>query len=120
MRLFTSLMGVKQKARARPQEPVPFKEILPLKLKPGVSGKGNKMSNLSCLYEMSILFACLSNSEFQQQPCGKEITSFQKCYSTYTSDKKQKSERDMKGILTPGERNLSAKQLNMLLKRYPS
>ncbi|KAH1007063.1 hypothetical protein HUJ04_004342 [Dendroctonus ponderosae] len=105
MRLFTSLMGVKQKARARPQEPVPFKEILPLKLKPGVSGKGNKMSNLSCLYEMSILFACLSNSEFQQQPCGKEITSFQKCYSTYTSDKKQKSERDMKGILTPGLTN---------------
>lgn len=105
-------------ARGNPREPVPFQEILPLQLKDKVSGKGNKVQNVCCIHEMSIMFACFKTNEFDQSLCSKEIDSFQKCYSTHMEKSKVKQEKEAKGILTPGEKSLSAKQLNLLLSRY--
>lgn len=101
-------------------EPVPFQQILPLQLKPGVSGKGDKVSEVCCLQEMSVMFACFKSNEFNQQACSKEIQSFQKCYLNNLESKKTKKERELKGVLTPGEKRLSHKQLNLLLSKFPN
>ncbi|XP_066245990.1 small ribosomal subunit protein mS37 [Euwallacea similis] len=120
MRLFPPLSVKRYHARPKPKEPVALKAIIPISLKERVSGKGGKVSDVCCLYEMSVLFSCLTNNDYQQTPCSKEIQSFQKCYKVYTTEKAQKFDRELKGLLTPGEKNLTSMQLNTLLKRYPS
>ncbi|KAG5892150.1 hypothetical protein JTB14_026388 [Gonioctena quinquepunctata] len=116
MRIFNSLYI----ARGNPKEPVPFKAILPLKLKSTVSGKGNKTSEVCCVYEMSIMFSCFKENEFNQSACSKEIETFQKCYTNHLDTKKTKYERETKGVLTPGEKSLTHKQINLLLKKFPN
>lgn len=99
---------------------VPFQEILPLKLKNQVSGKGEKSSDVACLHELSILFACLKENEFNQTICNKEINNVQTCYKNFLDHKRIKKEQDKKGIITTGQRNLSHKQLNRFLKKFPT
>lgn len=103
-----------------PTEPVPFQEILPLKLKSRVSGKGDNTSNVSCVYEMSVMFACFKENEFNQSLCSKEIDTFKKCYNTHITNTKNRKEKETKGVLTPGDKQLSHKQLNKILKMFPS
>lgn len=107
-------------ARFNQQEPVPFQEILPLKLKQRVSGKGDKTSEVVCIHEMSVLFACLKTNDFNQAMCSKEISGFQKCYNTALHNKQIKKEQQLKGILTPGQKNLTHSQVNKLLRQYPN
>lgn len=107
-------------ARGNPKEPVPFQEILPLKLKNRVSGKGDNLSEVCCLHEMSVLFACFKTHDFAQSPCSKEMESFQKCYLAHLEKVRIRKEREAKGILTPGERKMSHKQVNLLLKNFPT
>lgn len=107
-------------ARGNPKEPVPFQEILPLKLKGSVSGKGDKTLDVCCIQEMSILFACLKQNEFNEKLCSKEIQSFQNCYTDYMQKKSVKKQKEAKGLLTPGEKKLSHKQVNKLLKSFPN
>lgn len=107
-------------ARVPAKEPVPFQERLPLRLKDKVSGKGDNLSEVCCLYEMSLLFACFKRNEFNQALCSKEIESFQKCYRETTARKLERKEKEAKGILTPGEKKMSAKQINQLLRKFPN
>lgn len=117
MRILAALAAIRGQ---QPKEPVPFQEILPLKLKPTVSGKGDKSSDVCCIYEMSVLFACFKDNDFNQTPCAKEIEAFQKCYKNHVETTKSKKEKEAKGILIPGEKRLSHKQLNTLLRKFPN
>ncbi|KAJ9583387.1 hypothetical protein L9F63_022253, partial [Diploptera punctata] len=67
-------------ARTPQKEPVPVQRSLPMKLKPTVSGKGNRTSDVSCLQEMAIMLACFKTNDFNQNLCSKEIDKFQNCY----------------------------------------
>ncbi|CAG9857390.1 unnamed protein product [Phyllotreta striolata] len=116
MRIFPALLV----ARPKPVEPVPPKQMLPLQLRNNVSGKGGKTSDVCCIHEMSIMFACFKENEFNQQLCSKEIERFQKCYKDFTHDKLRKEEKEAKGILIPGEKKMSHKQINSLLRKYPN
>ncbi|KAJ8934128.1 hypothetical protein NQ314_013587 [Rhamnusium bicolor] len=107
-------------ARGNPKEPVPFQEILPLKLKPRVSGKGDKTSEVCCIYEMSVMLSCFKDNEFNQSLCSKEIEAFKKCYTNNLETKKAKKEKEAKCMLTPGEKSLSHKQINLLLRKFPN
>ncbi|XP_018561759.1 coiled-coil-helix-coiled-coil-helix domain-containing protein 1 [Anoplophora glabripennis] len=107
-------------ARGNPKEPVPFQEILPLKLKPVVSGKGDKSSDVCCVHEMSIMLSCFKENEFNQSLCSKEIEMFKTCYKNHMDTKRLKKAKEAKGILTPGEKSLSHKQINVLLKQFPN
>lgn len=113
---FTALLAWRKAS----SEPVPFQERLPLKLKPTVSGKGDKVSEVCCIQEMSVMLACFKTYEFNQALCSKEIDSFKNCYAKHMNTKQVKKEQAEKGILTPGEKKLSYKQVNILLKRYPN
>lgn len=113
--------GIFPKGRIpQPPEQVPFQEILPLKLKSRISGKGEKTSDVACLHELSVLFACLKENEFNQALCSKEIGSVQTCYKNFLDHKRIKREEEQKGIIATGQKNLSTKQVNKLLKKYPA
>lgn len=99
---------------------IPFKAILPLKLRNHVSSKGENTSNVACIQEMSVLFACLKRNDFKETRCAQEISTFQKCYNDHTEQKKEKEEKERRGVLIPGEKKLSHKQANELLKKFPS
>uniref|UniRef100_A0A2A4K3R7 CHCH domain-containing protein n=1 Tax=Heliothis virescens TaxID=7102 RepID=A0A2A4K3R7_HELVI len=121
MRLnYVLFAGPTQKCARRPQrEPVPFQMLLPLELKKSVSGKGDRLKEAACMQEMAVMFACFKKSEFDQVQCLKEVAAFQGCYKEYSERMKVQREQGKKGILVPGEKKLTHRQLNQLLKSFP-
>nr|XP_045607483.1 coiled-coil-helix-coiled-coil-helix domain-containing protein 1-like [Procambarus clarkii] len=120
---FTSLYyinNVRPKNGRRPaRRPFAFTDVLPMFLRDHVSGKNDRQQNVACLQEMSILFACMKKNEFTQAFCSKEIESFQSCHKEFMHSQRMKNAQERQGLLVPGEKNLSHKQLNVLLKKYP-
>lgn len=121
MRLNTILFSAPSRTnKRRPQrEPVPFQMLLPLELRKFVSGKGDKLKEAACMQEMAVMFACFKKSDFEQQECLKEVTAFQTCYNDYNQRMKVQRDQGRKGILVPGEKTLTHRQLNQLLKQFP-
>ncbi|XP_014251806.1 coiled-coil-helix-coiled-coil-helix domain-containing protein 1 [Cimex lectularius] len=101
------------------EDRVPLQILMPLKLKQSVSGKSASDSGVACIQEMSVMFACLKSNNFSESRCPKEIASFQKCCTENAQAKKHRKEMERKGILNPGEKNLSHKQVGQLLKKFP-
>ncbi|XP_063239298.1 small ribosomal subunit protein mS37 [Bacillus rossius redtenbacheri] len=106
-------------ARKPQKEPVPFQELLPVRLKNWVSGRSEKDAGVSCLQELSVMFACLKRNEFEQALCSKEIGLFQNCYKQHLDNKFVKKQQEKKGVVITGSKNLGSKQINQLLKRFP-
>ncbi|XP_055374534.1 coiled-coil-helix-coiled-coil-helix domain-containing protein 1 [Condylostylus longicornis] len=98
---------------------VPFQEILPLRLKNRVSGKADSISEVECLQEMAILFACMKDNEFAEKYCQKEISNFQKCFKFHMDKNFQAKQQENLGIIVPG-RNLNYRQLNKYMRGYPN
>ncbi|KAJ0174012.1 hypothetical protein K1T71_010158 [Dendrolimus kikuchii] len=119
MRLPATLYAPRRNnARAPQTEPVPFQMLLPLELKKTVSGKGDKLKEAACMQELAVMFACFKKSDFNQEECMKEVTTFQNCYNDYKTRWESQREKGKKGILVPGEKNLTHRQTNQLLKRF--
>ncbi|GAB0092060.1 uncharacterized protein DMENIID0001_070180 [Sergentomyia squamirostris] len=108
-----------QKTPPQNEKTVPFKEILPMKLKNQVSGKGGATNDVACLHEMSVLFACLKGADFVESACSKEITSLKKCYKGFLDTKSQRKVDDKSGSVVIGQK-LNPKQLNKYLRLYPN
>ena len=68
---------------------------------------------------MSLVIACLSKNDYENKFCQKEVTSFNDCYKKYLVDKQESKRAQEKGILVPGEKNFSRKQIARLLKMRP-
>lgn len=85
-----------------------------------MSGKGDNRTDVSCLYEMSVMFACFKLNDFNQTLCSKEIENFQTCYKEATKRKADRKEKEAKGILTPGDKKMSSRQINQLLRAFPN
>lgn len=113
--------AVLQRNARRPQkeDQVPFQELLPLKLRNHVSGKSNRMNDVSCLQEMAQMFACMKTNEFAENLCNKEISSFQKCYKVHIDKAYEAKKIENQGVVQPGK-DLNYKQLNKYLRNYPS
>lgn len=122
MRLHPLLYGAARSDTARrPQrEPVPFQMLLPLELKNSVSGKSDKTKEAACIQELAVLFSCFKNKDFDQAQCLKEINAFQNCYKGYREKSATLREQERKGILVPGEKKLTHRQVNQLLRRFPN
>ncbi|XP_024940515.1 uncharacterized protein LOC107267376 [Cephus cinctus] len=99
---------------------VPFQPILPMALRNKVSGKYDKQTEGGCLYEISLLFACMQKNAFDESLCSHEINNLNVCYSDYLSKRRTRKADQEKGIITPGEKNLTHLQLNKFLKRFPN
>ncbi|EDW60052.1 uncharacterized protein LOC115762096 [Drosophila novamexicana] len=118
MRIPGALYAARGRAPQNEKE-VPFQEILPLRLKNTVSGKADSGSDVACLQEMGVLFACLKDNEFVEKYCNKEINQFQKCYKFYMDRKFEAKKTVNQGIVQPGN-NLNYKQLNKYMRRFPN
>ncbi|XP_059618793.1 small ribosomal subunit protein mS37 [Phlebotomus argentipes] len=97
---------------------VPFKEMMPMRLRDSVSGKGGQDSNVACLHEMSVVFACLKGADFNESACAREIGSLKKCYKVFLETKAKNKAEDKAGTVVTG-RNLNYKQLNKYLRLFP-
>ncbi|XP_059059668.1 uncharacterized protein LOC131852933 [Achroia grisella] len=106
-------------ARRPQREPVPFQMLLPLALKKTVSGKGDKLKESACMQELAVMFACFKKHDFDQQQCLKEVSEFQSCYSDYNKKMTIHRRQGRQGILVPGEKNLTHRQVNQMLKAFP-
>lgn len=102
------------------EEFVDFKAMLPLQLKNSVSGKSEKDKQNPCIQEMMSLFACLKKNDYDQTPCNQEIDILNSCHKSYKITSKHEKDQLRMGILSPGAKNLNHRQLNMLLKKYPT
>lgn len=71
MRLFFALL---RKTARQPQDVnnVPFKAVLPMKLRNRVSGKSDRQKAAPCIHELTMLFAKLKEHEFNDELCAKE------------------------------------------------
>lgn len=97
-----------------------FEELLPLKLKNNVSGKGDRSKERACTHEMSIMFACFKKNEFDQSRCSNEINKFQVCANNHYAEKFKRKQDMREGNISVGKDNLSPREINYLLKKYPS
>jgi len=116
MRLFFALM----KART-PQNvnTVPFKAVLPLKIRNHVSGKSDRQKLAPCIQELTVLFAKLKEHEFNDELCAKEVAILREANREYLTTRRVTKQTRNEGILTPGK-DLHYKQLNQYLKWYPN
>ncbi|KZS18908.1 Coiled-coil-helix-coiled-coil-helix domain-containing protein 1 [Daphnia magna] len=112
-------VGVNKANGRRPcREPVPFQEILPLKLKDSVSGKGDRTSEVACLQDMAVMLACFKKHDFNQALCSKEIGAFQTCYTNFMIDHTKR--KNMESTMAGTKSKLPYRTLNKILKKYPS
>ncbi|KAJ8941720.1 hypothetical protein NQ318_023316 [Aromia moschata] len=97
MRILSVLLA----ARGNPKEPVPFSGDPPVETETRRVGQGQQDFGTVTL-------------------CSKEVEAFKKCYTGHLESKRTRKEKEAKGILAPGEKSMSHKQLNMLLKKFPN
>ncbi|XP_063995279.1 uncharacterized protein LOC135172815 [Diachasmimorpha longicaudata] len=115
----SSIIFMKWARSPQNENKVPFKAMLPLKLRNHVTGKGSKSQEQGCLQEATLVLSCLVENNYENQKCTKETENFQNCYKTYLKNKKFSKEQALKGILTPGSTNLKFGQVNHLLRKFP-
>lgn len=115
-----AMLGWQSKKARLPQneKKVPFDQMLPLALRDRVSGKGGRTSNVACIQEMTVLFACLKNNEFNEVPCAKEISNFNGCYKTYLDVNFEHKQERRKGGVSIGK-DLHSRELNVYMKKFP-
>ncbi|XP_063701536.1 small ribosomal subunit protein mS37 [Culicoides brevitarsis] len=115
-----ALLGWQSKRARLPQNVnrVPFAEVLPLKLRDRVSGKGSRVSDVACVQEMTTMFACLKANEFNEAACTKEIDALSGCYTAFLEKKSKSKEDSRKGGIRTGK-NLDPRELNRYLKKFP-
>jgi hypothetical protein len=83
-----------------------------------VSGKVDSQKTVPCLHEMSVLFAALKNTEFNENLCSKEIEAVKKAHiEAMNRDREEKLKNS--GQLSTTGKVLNSKQLNKYLRKFP-
>ncbi|KAM9068813.1 coiled-coil-helix-coiled-coil-helix domain-containing protein 1 [Sarcophilus harrisii] len=88
----------------------------PLMLANQVGARRRDLGEATCILEMSLMMACWKQNEFSDTICAKEIKDFFDCASKAEAERKQKAKQDLLGP----SGNLSPKQTNKLLGRFPN
>lgn len=120
MRLSNTLCFRDMRRYTKNPQKVIFEELLPLKLKDKVSGKGDRSKERMCVHEMSIMFACFKKNEFDQSRCSTEIDKFQACATKHYADKFKRKKDIREGNISMGKDNLTPREVNYLLKKFPN
>lgn len=98
---------------------VPFKALLPMRIRNKVSGKSDRTAEVPCLQELSVLFASMKNHEFNDSFYRKEIDNVQKSHVAHLDKRFADRQTFNKGIVSTG-RDLTFRQLNKYLKGFPN
>lgn len=72
-----------------------------------------------CLLELTVVISCLQKNEYENKLCQKEVDKFNLCYKDFLRDSFYAKRAQEKGILLPGEKNLTHKQIRKLFKLRP-
>ncbi|CAL1674790.1 unnamed protein product [Lasius platythorax] len=99
---------------------VPFKAILPLKLRDRVSSKNQKATDRGCLYELSLLLTCLEENEFEDKRCVPQFKVLDQCYKTHLKNVERAQIEQEQIVPVPNSKNHTHKQITYLLRRYPT
>lgn len=83
-----------------------------------VSGKVDKIDQVPCLHELSILFASMKDNEFDEKSCKKQIDALKKAHEIAENQKREDKLRNSGAVVSTG-RKLTSIQLNKYLKRFP-
>lgn len=73
-----------------------------------------------CLFEISLLFKCWKDNEFNQKNCQAIVTKLQECYAKYLKNTAAAKELQKIDIPAPGATSFTNKQINYLLRTYPT
>ncbi|KRZ27850.1 Coiled-coil-helix-coiled-coil-helix domain-containing protein 1 [Trichinella pseudospiralis] len=96
-----------------------FREILPLALKNCVSSKSDRVQPKICVYEMTMLLACLKKNEFDNSECSEEMKAFNECFEKEKAAAIELKNSLKEGLLIPGSHKLSFSQVNQLMQQWP-
>lgn len=68
---------------------------------------------------MTLLIGCLQEHEYENKLCQKEVNQFQTCYKKFMVDSFNSKKAQQKGLLVPGDNNLTHKQVKKLFAKRP-
>ncbi|XP_017888520.1 uncharacterized protein LOC108629991 [Ceratina calcarata] len=120
MRLHAILTAKGPKRRAQNPNTIPIRQMLPLRLKDKVVESGRNSMEGKCLFEMSLLFKCWEDNDFNDTMCGQYMKNLQQCYQNYMTTTAVRKEQQKIDIPTPNAKNLSTRQISYLLRKYPT
>lgn len=106
--------------RGQNPDTVPLRQMIPLSLKNKVSGAGRKSLEDKCLFEMSLLFRCWEDSNFNDKICSQYMKKLQDCYLNYLKKSSIRKDQHKVDVPTPNSQNMSPKQITYLLRMYPT
>ncbi|XP_070518695.1 small ribosomal subunit protein mS37 isoform X2 [Cardiocondyla obscurior] len=115
---FTSII-IRNGRRTQNENKVPFKSILPLKLKDHVTSGNQRLTEKGCLQEMTLLLNCLEKNEFEDMRCVSEVNVLNNCYKTYTENMERSKILKEQSVPVPNSKDLTSKQVTYLLRQYP-
>lgn len=72
---------------------VPFKAVLPMKLRNHVSGKSDRQKLAPCIQELTVLFARLKEHEFNDELCAKETAALREANREYLTTRYENTAR---------------------------
>ncbi|XP_078049148.1 small ribosomal subunit protein mS37 [Augochlora pura] len=119
MRL-TACLAKRNPRAPQNEKKVPFKELTPLSLKDSIKGRSSAAKGNNCLYEMSLLFACMQASHFDNNSCKEQFNNFSSCIKEYEANMKYQKHLQQVGIPTPDTTSFTGSQLTYLLKKFPT
>lgn len=77
------------------------------------------MGQVACLHELSVLFAAMKTTEFNEKQCTKEIEALKNAHIEAMNTAREQKLKNSGQISTIG-RMLNSKQLNRYLKKFPN
>lgn len=78
------------------------------------------VSEKNCLYEMSLMFACFKDNNFESKLCDSQIKQFQNCVTNFEKHRKCQKQLQQIGVPTPDTVNFTDSQLTYLLRKFPT
>ncbi|KAF2351607.1 hypothetical protein FHG87_017631 [Trinorchestia longiramus] len=111
--------GYPATGRGQTAVPFPYVPIRDLKLKNKVSGQYEQDTDTRCLQEMGLLLACYKKHDFSQALCAAEAEVLTNCHKKAREEQKLRKAKEQEKAMDPGAKQLNARQVNVLLKRFP-
>ncbi|KAL0272161.1 UNVERIFIED_CONTAM: hypothetical protein PYX00_005241 [Menopon gallinae] len=96
---------------------VTFKISKELKLKERVRDVGGYREN-PCLFELSLIFGCLKENNFNDRVCQEEVTKFQDCYRDSMRARETLQQRRLNPMKYIGSDKMIPNEINEMFRMF--
>lgn len=83
-----------------------------------MSGKADSQKQVACLYELSLVFAKLKDTDFDDKKCTKELEQLRLAHVAAMNKAREDQLKNTGQLMTTGNK-LNSRQLNKYLKKFP-